>query len=63
MNLSMKLLNNRVAKKRIRATKNKAIVYKHSVVAWAIDELLPKESVTILHLKASSNAETDGERT
>jgi hypothetical protein len=60
MNLSMKLLNNRVAKKRIRATKNKGIVYKRSVVTWAIDELLPKESATILHFKAQSNAETYG---
>jgi len=62
MNLSMKLLRNRVESKRIRATKNKEIVYKESVIEWAMSEVIPKESAKIVHLKALRNEEdTSGE--
>jgi hypothetical protein len=52
MNLSMKMLHNRVERKQIRATKNKTIVYKDSVIAWAISEIIPKE-------RAKENAKQD----
>jgi hypothetical protein len=55
MNLSMKTLNNRVAKKQIRATKNRAIVYKSSLVRWAIAEVIPEESKKVIHLNAVRN--------
>jgi hypothetical protein len=62
MNLSMKLLRHRVESKRIRATKNKEIVYKESVIEWAISEVISKESAKIVHLKALRNEEdTSGE--
>lgn len=47
MNLSMKRLHNRVASKDIRATKNAEIVYKSSVVSWALRELIPESQRTI----------------
>src|SRR6185437_9631979 len=52
MNQSMKKLNNRVASKDIRATKNTAIVYKSSVVSWALRELIPVESQRTMQMKA-----------
>lgn len=66
MNLSMKMLRNRVESRRIRATKNKEIVYKDSVVEWAIEELISRESAKILHLRAvrneaESEEESDGQ--
>ena len=57
MYLSMKMLRNRVESKKIRATKNREIVYKDSVIEWAIAEVLPRESAKILHLKAVRNGE------
>ena len=63
MNLSMKLLHNRVANKRIRATKNKEIVYKSSLVKWAISELIPAESIKIVHLNPKRNSEPSAEET
>lgn len=57
MNVSMKLLHNRVANKRIRATKNKEIVYKSSLVKWAMSEIIPAESIKIVHLNAKRNSE------
>lgn len=61
MNVSMKLLHNRVASKMIRATKNKEIVYKASVVAWAINEIIPADSQKIIRLKAVRNEQETGE--
>lgn len=52
MHLSMKLLRHRVATRQIQATRNKEIVRKDSVIAWAIRELLPKESQKIVSLSA-----------
>lgn len=60
MNLSMKMLRNRVESKRIRATKNKAIVYKDSVIDWIIEELMSRESAKILHLRAVRNEVESG---
>ena len=57
MNLSMKLLHHRVETRQIRATKNKAIVYKSSVIQWAIAEIIPKERTKIVHLNAVRKAE------
>jgi len=62
MNLSMKLLNNRVAKKQIRATKNKSIVYKSSLVRWAIAEIIPEESKKVIHLNVVRNDGAAGEQ-
>lgn len=42
--LSMKMLHNRVESKKIRATKNKEIVYKKSVINWLITEEMDKET-------------------
>jgi hypothetical protein len=53
MDLSMKLLHNRVASKAIRATRNKEIVFKDSVIAWAITELLPAEIKQATRSKAN----------
>jgi len=66
MNQSMKLLRNRVASKRIQATKNKEIVRKDSVIAWAISEVLPKENQRIGQRQVGGNLEairdeTDGQ--
>ena len=55
MNQSMKLLHNRVASRTIQATKNKEIVRKDSVIAWAISEVIPKESRKIVPLYARGN--------
>lgn len=52
MNLSMKRLHNRVTSKDIRATKNAEIVYKSSVVTWALRELIPVESQRTMQMKA-----------
>jgi hypothetical protein len=57
MSLSMKMLRNRVETKQIRATKNKEIVYKSSVIEWAITEIIPKESTKIVHLNTARKAE------
>jgi hypothetical protein len=57
MNQSMKLLHNRVASRKIQATKNKEIVRKDSVIAWAISEVIPKESQKIVPLKARGKRE------
>lgn len=59
MNLSMKMLHNRVETKQIRATKNKEIVYKSSVIEWAISEIIPKESIK----KGQGNTEGNPEET
>lgn len=53
MNVSTKLLHNRVASKDIRATRNKEIVFKDSVIAWAIAELLPTETKQATRSKAN----------
>ena len=58
MNQSMKLLHNRVASRKIQATKNKEIVRKDSVIVWAISEVIPKESQKIVPLKARGKRET-----
>jgi hypothetical protein len=60
LNVSMKLLRNRVESKRIRATRNKEVVYKESVIEWAIVELISKESAKIVHLRAVRNEEDAG---
>jgi len=60
MNVSMKLLRNRVESKKIRATKNKEIVYKESVIEWAIAELISRGSSKIVHLRAVRNEEDTG---
>lgn len=44
LEVSMKLLRNRVGTKNIRATRNKEIVFKNSVIEWALAELLPAEN-------------------
>lgn len=44
-------LRNRVESKEIRATKNKDIVYKDSLIAWLKREGILKESPKIVHLK------------
>jgi hypothetical protein len=53
LNVSMKLLHNRVAGKQIRATRNREIVFKSSVVAWVIAELLPAENKQAMRSKAT----------
>ena len=64
MNLSMKMLNNRVAKRQIRATKNKSIIYKSSLIKWAMEEIIPEESKKIVHLNAARiEADTMAEST
>ena len=55
MNQSMKLLHNRVASRTLQATKNKEIVRKDSVIAWAISEVIPKESRKIVPLHPRGN--------
>lgn len=55
MNQSMKLLHNRVASRTLQATKNKEIVRKDSVIAWAISEVIPKESQKKAPLKLVRN--------
>lgn len=50
MNLSMRLLKNRVESKQITPTRNHQIVYKDSVVAWAIKEIIPRKSEDKLEL-------------
>jgi len=57
MNQSMKLLRNRVESKKIRGTKNREIVWKDSVIAWAIREVIPKENQRIAPRKISGNLE------
>jgi hypothetical protein len=54
MDVSMKLLHNRVGSKAIRATRNKEIVFKSSVIEWAIAELLPAESKQASRSKANA---------
>lgn len=53
LEVTMKLLRNRVASKAIRATRNKEIVFKNSVVEWAIAELLPTSNKTTTRNKAN----------
>jgi hypothetical protein len=53
LEVTMKLLRNRVTSKDIRATRNKEIVFKDSVVTWVITELLPADNKQGNRKKAS----------
>jgi hypothetical protein len=55
--LSMKRLRNRVESKEIRATKNKDIVYKDSLIQWMKAQGIIEESPKIVHLNERRNAE------
>jgi hypothetical protein len=59
MKVTMKLLRNRVETKQIRATRNKDVVYKDSVVAWAMSEIVPRMKPT--HLPTGKPEEIKGE--
>lgn len=61
MNQSMLLLNNRVKMHKLQATKGKVNVYKSSVVAWAVSELIPRENQKIVQLKARGKREDSSE--